>query len=166
MKDWAKRATGGSVKSINGHAYATRGPIRMHDGSTMYWLYVDGSRYTPTGKYDDAVHFKTDREAQVFADNLSRVQEDLIKQTIDQLVEEFDKYEGNLFYKLTYKIAPNKTKTSWVQKLGKGSYRIVDKFTNWGFDHTDRRFLGAPEDIISELPARLSKKYGELEVVS
>jgi hypothetical protein len=39
-------------------------------GSEMFWVYVGGSRYTPTGSIEDAVSFPTGLEARKFADTL------------------------------------------------------------------------------------------------
>ena len=38
----------------------------------MWWLYIDGNRYSPTGDYDDAVNFDSLRAAQLFALSLVR----------------------------------------------------------------------------------------------
>ena len=40
-----------------------RGPIM---GQRMYWLYWDGTRYTPTGRYADSVHFTSVQGARAF----------------------------------------------------------------------------------------------------
>lgn len=51
---------------VKGNA-RVRGPIM---GSEMFWVYVGGSRYTPTGSIEDAVSFPTGLEARKFADTL------------------------------------------------------------------------------------------------
>lgn len=55
--------------------------------------------------------------------------------------------------------------TIWAEKLGQYHYRKVDKFGDWGFDHTDRQYIGSAADVLREQPAKFSKKYGELEVI-
>lgn len=44
--------------------WAVRGPIM---GKPMFWLYREGSRFTPTGRFADVVSFKTAREAKKYA---------------------------------------------------------------------------------------------------
>jgi hypothetical protein len=45
--------------------WSVRGPIH---GRPMFWLYRDNQRYTPTGRFDDAVSFPTAREAKAYAE--------------------------------------------------------------------------------------------------
>lgn len=57
---WTKTSTGWTAN--DGIArWTIRGPII---GISMFWLYRNGSRFTPTGRYDDVVSFTTTREAQ------------------------------------------------------------------------------------------------------
>lgn len=44
-----------------------RGPLM---GKPIFWLYRNGSRYTTTGRYEDAVHFASAAAAKTFVDNL------------------------------------------------------------------------------------------------
>jgi len=60
---WRRTATGGWL-SPDGR-WRVRGPIF---GKAMYWLYHDGGRYTPTGRYDDVVNFPSARQARQYAD--------------------------------------------------------------------------------------------------
>ena len=56
---WSKTATGWTAHD-GLCRWTIRGPIM---GKPMFWLYRDGSRFTPTGRYDDVVSFTTVREA-------------------------------------------------------------------------------------------------------
>jgi hypothetical protein len=44
-----------------------RGPIM---GKDMFWVYINGSRYTPTGHFEDAVSFATGAAARAYADEI------------------------------------------------------------------------------------------------
>lgn len=56
---WIKTAFGWSM--CDGVCrWTIRGPIM---GKPMYWLYKNGSRFTPTGRYVDVVSCTTVREA-------------------------------------------------------------------------------------------------------
>lgn len=50
-----------------------RGPIW---GKRMYWLYRNGSRYTPTGSYEDVANFTSLKVAQKFVETLTTSPED------------------------------------------------------------------------------------------
>lgn len=63
---WRRTATG--WVSDDGQ-WRVRGPIF---GQLMFWLYRQGSRYTPTGRYDDAVQFRTAAQARAYANALSK----------------------------------------------------------------------------------------------
>lgn len=52
--NWKRRAVGGWTSSDG--AWTVRGPMF---GKPMFWLYYQNHRYTPTGRYDDAVRFNT-----------------------------------------------------------------------------------------------------------
>ena len=58
MDRWTKTATGW----VRG-SWRIKGPIM---GKPMFWLYRNGLRYTPTGKFDDAVSFATAAAAKQF----------------------------------------------------------------------------------------------------
>jgi hypothetical protein len=60
---WMPTTTGDSVKG----PWRVRGPIM---GKPMYWLHLNGSRYTPTGLFNDAPSFVSRRAAEAFADCL------------------------------------------------------------------------------------------------
>jgi hypothetical protein len=60
---WKRRAVGGWI-SADG-VWTVRGPIMA---KPMFWLYRGTNRYTPTGKYNDAVNFKTAAEAKRYAE--------------------------------------------------------------------------------------------------
>lgn len=47
--------------------WTVRGPIWS---KPVFWLYRDGSRYTPTGSYEDVVRFETSAEARAFAERV------------------------------------------------------------------------------------------------
>lgn len=64
------RAADGWTRSWKGWVstdgvWTIRGPIF---GQPMFWLYRDGSRFTPTGRYNDAVSFTTAAEAKAFVE--------------------------------------------------------------------------------------------------
>lgn len=61
------RAAHGALRSSDGR-WSIRGPIF---GAPMFWLYRDGSRYTPTGRFEDAVHFATAADARRFVSTLT-----------------------------------------------------------------------------------------------
>lgn len=60
------RAGSGGWLSQDGR-WTVRGPIM---GKPMFWLYVDGRRYTPSGRYEDAVSFKSAAAAKRFVVDL------------------------------------------------------------------------------------------------
>ena len=70
---WKKSPAGGWVSPSG--SYSVRGPIM---GQKMYWLYYRapgekaGSRWTPTGRYQDAVNFTTVKAAKAFVASLER----------------------------------------------------------------------------------------------
>ncbi len=57
---WTRTATAGWTMHDGVSRWTIRGPIM---GKPMFWLYRDNTRFTPTGRYDDVVSFKTAREA-------------------------------------------------------------------------------------------------------
>ena len=68
---WKKRAVGGWITEDG--KWSIRGPIYS---KPMYWVYGPADRrgraerYTPSGKYDDAVNFKSVAAAKRFVENL------------------------------------------------------------------------------------------------
>jgi hypothetical protein len=70
---WVKTATGdhiaGPLTARNSPRFRIRGPLGFTK-TKLYWLYIDGHRYTPTGRYVDAVSFRTLAQARTFAENL------------------------------------------------------------------------------------------------
>jgi hypothetical protein len=61
--NWIRTATGDGWV-WNG--WRVRGPIM---GKRHYWLYRNNHRFTPTGKYDDVVFFKSPAAAKKFAES-------------------------------------------------------------------------------------------------
>jgi hypothetical protein len=61
---WTQTATGGWTSHDGLCRWTIRGPIM---GKPMFWLYRDGARFTPSGRYDDVVSFTTARKAKAFA---------------------------------------------------------------------------------------------------
>jgi GNAT superfamily N-acetyltransferase len=62
---WRRTASGDWLSPDS--CWKIRGPIF---GKPMYWVYHDGGRYTPTGKYDDVVHFTTVAMAKKFIESM------------------------------------------------------------------------------------------------
>lgn len=57
---WTRTATGGWTAHDGTCRWTVRGPIM---GKPMFWLYRDGCRFTPTGRYDNVVSFRTAQDA-------------------------------------------------------------------------------------------------------
>jgi hypothetical protein len=64
---WRKSLDGLIAVDGRGDRWRIQGPIMA---KAMFWVRRNGHRYTPTGKYDDAVSFKTVKEAKGFVDQL------------------------------------------------------------------------------------------------
>jgi hypothetical protein len=65
-RPWLRTADGYTLMH-GGHRWRVRGPIL---GKPMFWLYRDGSRYTPTGDFEDALNFASARAAMAFVEAL------------------------------------------------------------------------------------------------
>lgn len=64
--NWNRGATGDWVSEDG--KWRVRGPIMSRP---MYWLYAVGvGRYTPTGKYEDAVSFVSATKAKRYAEQI------------------------------------------------------------------------------------------------
>lgn len=61
MPGWKRRAVGGWITTDG--KWSIRGPIMS---KPMFWVYHGNERFTPTGKYDDSVSFKTVAQAKRF----------------------------------------------------------------------------------------------------
>lgn len=68
MLTWRKTSTGNLTAHDGTNSYVIRGPIM---GKPMYWLYLNHGRFTPTGDYNDAVHFASVAQAKAFAEKLA-----------------------------------------------------------------------------------------------
>lgn len=69
---WRKGCCGW-IRSDGKHTIRIRGPIAALGNSVTgleYWLYLNHHRYTPTGRYEDAVHFSTLAAAKKFANTI------------------------------------------------------------------------------------------------
>jgi hypothetical protein len=73
---WRRTAMGGWITEDG--RWGIRGPIF---GKAMFWVYwrsadaLSASRYTPTGKYDDAVSFPTAAAAKEFVEKIEKAAE-------------------------------------------------------------------------------------------
>jgi len=61
--DWSKSSDGFVALDAHGDRWRIRGPIM---GQRMYWLYFNGTRVTPTGRYNDVVNFASVRKAKAY----------------------------------------------------------------------------------------------------
>lgn len=68
-QSWRRRKVGGWITADG--KWSIRGPIM---GVTMWWLYRGNNRYSPTGKYDDAVNFSSVSSAKKFVDKLNKAE--------------------------------------------------------------------------------------------
>jgi hypothetical protein len=66
MIKWITGALGNFVALFGGVRWTIRQVTFSAIGHRLFWVYRNGTRYTPTGKYDDAVSFDTLREAKEF----------------------------------------------------------------------------------------------------
>jgi hypothetical protein len=57
------RSLDGHITLDARHRWRIRGPIF---GRRHFWLYCDGQRYSPTGRYADVLWFTTVRQAKAF----------------------------------------------------------------------------------------------------
>jgi hypothetical protein len=62
-----RRSPWGWASTAGRSRWSVRGPIF---GIRMYWLYRDGCRYTPTGRHDDVVCFRSAGSAKACAERL------------------------------------------------------------------------------------------------
>jgi hypothetical protein len=64
---WTKGVMG--REHWNGWTVRRAPSFRVENGQVtrLYWLYRNGSRYTPTGRYDDAVSFPSAPAARAYA---------------------------------------------------------------------------------------------------
>lgn len=75
-------------------------------------------------------------------------------------------YAHPQYVRVTLRVASangkDSTVTIWAIKLGTGHYRKVNAEGDWGLRGVDSQYLAAAADIVKEVPAGLSKKYGNL----
>lgn len=68
----------------------------------------------------------------------------------------------SVYVRIRFKTAQGNV-TWWAQKLGRNSYRKVNREGDYGFNGKDHRLLLTAKDIIFEHVAIYSQKYGVLE---
>lgn len=67
-----RKAVDGWAAYVDGHNVKLRqiGMSRAVIGHSTWWLYIDTNRYTPTGNYEDSVHFDSSHQGKRFAEKL------------------------------------------------------------------------------------------------